>query len=73
MIDGLLFLGMDTHALFVPAHAGVLEVLALLLFLAGTLTIFLTRTRGSFWSIRPEQILMLVVFSAQIVATLISV
>ena len=28
MIDGPLFLGMDTHALSVPAHAGVLEVLA---------------------------------------------
>ena len=27
-IDGPLFLGMDTHALSVPAHAGVLEVLA---------------------------------------------
>jgi phosphoglucomutase len=28
MIDGPLFLGMDTHALSVPAHTGVLEVLA---------------------------------------------
>ena len=28
MIDGPLFLGMDTHALSVPAHAGALEVLA---------------------------------------------
>ncbi|MBU1565542.1 MAG: phosphoglucomutase (alpha-D-glucose-1,6-bisphosphate-dependent) [Proteobacteria bacterium] len=28
LIDGPLFLGMDTHALSVPAHAGVLEVLA---------------------------------------------
>jgi phosphoglucomutase len=27
-IDGPLFLGMDTHALSVPAHAGALEVLA---------------------------------------------
>ena len=27
-INGPLFLGMDTHALSVPAHAGVLEVLA---------------------------------------------
>jgi H+-transporting ATPase len=37
------------------------------------LTIFLTRTRGPFWSIRPGRILLAAVFGTQIVATLIAV
>ncbi|MGA9260521.1 MAG: plasma-membrane proton-efflux P-type ATPase [Desulfobacterales bacterium] len=45
----------------------------LLLSVAGTMTIFLTRTRGPFWSIRPARILLVAVFGAQTVATLISV
>jgi H+-transporting ATPase len=40
---------------------------------AGHLTIFLTRTRGPFWSIRPARILMVAVFGTQAVATLIAV
>ena len=40
---------------------------------AGHLTIFLTRTRGPFWSIRPAKILWLAVLGTQIVATLIAV
>jgi H+-transporting ATPase len=40
---------------------------------AGHLTIFLTRTRGPFWSIRPARILWIAVLSTQIVATLIAV
>jgi H+-transporting ATPase len=40
---------------------------------AGHLTIFLTRTRGAFWSIRPAKILLIAVFGTQIVATLIAV
>ena len=40
---------------------------------AGHLKIFLTRTRGAFWSIRPAKILLLAVFGTQIVATLIAV
>jgi H+-transporting ATPase len=41
--------------------------------LAGHLTIFLTRTRGPFWSIRPAKILWVAVLGTQIVATLIAV
>ncbi len=41
--------------------------------MAGHLTIFLTRTRGSFWSIRPARILWAAVLGTQIVATLIAV
>jgi H+-transporting ATPase len=40
---------------------------------AGHLTIFLTRTRGPFWSIRPAKILLIAVFGTQAVATLIAV
>lgn len=40
---------------------------------AGHLTIFLTRTRGPFWSIRPARILWMAVLGTQTVATLIAV
>jgi len=40
---------------------------------AGQLTIFVTRTRGPFWSIRPARILWGAVIGAQVVATLIAV
>nr|WP_321451355.1 plasma-membrane proton-efflux P-type ATPase [uncultured Carboxylicivirga sp.] len=40
---------------------------------AGHLTIFLTRTRGPFWSIRPARILWIAVVGTQIIATLIAV
>ena len=40
---------------------------------AGHLTIFLTRTRGPLWSIRPARILLAAVLGTQIVATLIAV
>ena len=45
----------------------------LMLSVAGHLTIFLTRTRGPFWSIRPARILWMAVLGTQIVATLIAV
>ena len=38
---------------------------------AGHLTIFLTRTRGPFWSIRPAKVLWIAVLGTQAVATLI--
>jgi H+-transporting ATPase len=41
--------------------------------IAGHLTIFLTRTRGPFWSIRPARILWMAVLGTQTVATLIAV
>lgn len=40
---------------------------------AGHLTIFLTRTRGPFWSNRPSTILLLAVIGTQIIATVIVV
>ncbi|MHA3098851.1 plasma-membrane proton-efflux P-type ATPase [Acinetobacter brisouii] len=53
---------------------GHIQVLMYLkLSVAGHLTIFVTRTRGPFWSIRPSKILLAAVFGTQIVATLIAV
>jgi len=40
---------------------------------AGHLTIFVTRTRGPFWSIRPARVLLGAVIGTQAVATLIAV
>jgi H+-transporting ATPase len=40
---------------------------------AGHLTIFLTRTRGPLWSIRPARVLWIAVLGTQTVATLIAV
>ena len=40
---------------------------------AGHLTIFLTRTRGRFWSNKPANILIFAVAGTQLVATLIAV
>ncbi len=40
---------------------------------AGHLTIFLTRTHGPFWSIKPAKILWIAVLGTQIIATLIAV
>ncbi len=45
----------------------------LMLSVAGHLTIFQTRTRGPFWSIRPARILLIAVFGTQALATLIAV
>jgi H+-transporting ATPase len=53
------------------AHAQTMMYLKLSV--AGHLTIFLTRTRGPFWSIRPARILWMAVLGAQIVATLFAV
>ena len=54
-------------------QAQVQTMMYLKLSVAGHLTIFLTRTRKSFWSIRPARILLLAVFGTQAIATLIAV
>jgi H+-transporting ATPase len=51
----------------------VQTLMYLKLSVAGHLTIFLTRTRGPFWSIRPAKILWMAVLGTQIIATLIAV
>ncbi len=67
---GLFYLGERVFHLDRP-HIQTLMYLKLSV--AGHLTIFLTRTRGPFWTIRPARILWMAVLGTQIVATLIAV
>ena len=67
---GLFYLG---ERVFHFDHAHIQTLMYLKLSVAGHLTIFLTRTRGPFWTIRPARILWAAVLGTQIVATLIAV
>jgi H+-transporting ATPase len=67
---GLFYLG---ECVFGLDRAHIQTLIYLKLSVAGHLTIFLTRTRGPFWSIRPARILWVAVLGTQIVATLIAV
>ena len=67
---GLFYLG---ERVFHLDRAHIQTLMYLKLSVAGHLTIFLTRTRGPFWSIRPAKILWGAVLGTQIVATLIAV
>jgi H+-transporting ATPase len=67
---GLFYLGERVYHL---DRDQIQTLMYLMLSVAGHLTIFLTRTRGPFWSIRPAPVLMLAVLGTQIVATLIAV
>jgi H+-transporting ATPase len=67
---GLFYLGLN---IFHLDHAHVQTLMYLKLSVAGHLTIFLTRTRGPFWSIRPAKTLWIAVLGTQAVATLIAV
>jgi H+-transporting ATPase len=67
---GLFYLG---DKVFDLGHPRLQTMMYLMLSVAGHLTIFLTRTRGPFWSIRPARILLLAVLGTQTIATLIAV
>ncbi len=67
---GLFYLG---ERVFYLDRDHIQTLMYLKLSVAGHLTIFLTRTRGAFWSIRPAKILWMAVLGTQIVATLIAV
>jgi H+-transporting ATPase len=54
-------------------RAHIQTLMYLKLSIAGHLTIFLTRTRGPFWSIRPARVLWVAVLGTQTLATLIAV
>jgi H+-transporting ATPase len=69
-IFGLFYLSLNVFHL---DHAHTQTMMYLKMSVAGHLTIFLTRTRGPFWSIRPANILLIAVFGTQAVATLIAV
>ncbi|WP_286822816.1 plasma-membrane proton-efflux P-type ATPase [Legionella steelei] len=67
---GLFYLG---DRVFHLDHQHLQPMMYLMLSVAGHLTIFLTRTRGPFWSIRPAKILLFAVIGTQIIATFIAV
>jgi H+-transporting ATPase len=67
---GLFYLG---ERVFHLDRAHIQTLMYLKLSVAGHLTIFLARTRGPFWSIRPARILWVAVLGTQILATLIAV
>jgi len=67
---GLFYLG---ERVFHLDRAHIQTLMYLKLSVAGHLTIFLTRTRGPFWSIRPARVLWIAVLGTQMVATLIAV
>jgi H+-transporting ATPase len=67
---GLFYLG---DRVFHLDHPELQTMMYLTLSVAGHLTIFLARTRGPFWSIRPARVLWLAVLGTQLLATLIAV
>jgi H+-transporting ATPase len=67
---GLFYLG---ERVFRLDRAHIQTLMYLKLSVAGHLTIFLTRTRGPFWSIRPARVLWMAVLGTQAVATLMAV
>ncbi len=67
---GLFYLG---ERVFHLDRGHVQTLMYLKMSVAGHLTIFLARTRGPFWSVRPARALWMAVLGTQIIATLIAV
>jgi H+-transporting ATPase len=67
---GLFFLG---NSVFHLSRETIQSLIYLKLSVAGHLTVFVARTRGPFWSVKPARILVIAVVGTQIVATLIAV
>lgn len=67
---GLFYLG---EKVFNFDQSHIQTFMYLKLSVAGHLTIFLTRTRGPFWSIRPAKTLWIAILATQLIATLIAV
>ena len=67
---GLFYIGKH----YLHLNLAVIQTLMYLkMSVGGHFKIFITRTRGAFWSIRPAKILLVAVFSTQILATLVAV
>lgn len=67
---GILYIGKEALQL----NREVLQSLIYLkLSVAGHLTLFVARTKGHFWSIRPSKSLLIAVISTQLIATIITV
>ena len=67
---GLYYIGYEIFHLSLDT---LQTLLYLKLSVAGHLTVFVARTRGPFWSVKPAKVLVLAVIGTQIVATLIAV
>ncbi|MFX1489636.1 MAG: metal-transporting ATPase, partial [Promethearchaeota archaeon] len=75
------FIGVGSSFLFLYIGIGILHLSPILLqsfiylklSVAGHLTIFVARTRGPFWSIKPPKILLFAVIITQLIATIITV
>jgi len=67
---GMFYLG---ERVFHLDRATIQTLIYLKLSVAGHFKIFLTRTRGPFWSIRPAPVLLVAVFGTQVLATLVAV
>ena len=67
---GLLYIGLDLLHL---NHTVLQSFIYLKLSVAGLLALFMARTMGPFWSIKPAKILLLAVIGTQLTATLITV
>ncbi|MGG8495399.1 plasma-membrane proton-efflux P-type ATPase [Tenacibaculum sp. TC6] len=67
---GLFYLG---EKVFHLDRNTIQTLIYLKLSVAGQLTIFVTRTRGAFWSIRPAKILLGTTLATQLIATLVAV
>jgi H+-transporting ATPase len=67
---GMLYLG---ERVFQLDRDTLQTLIYLKLSVAGHLTIFVTRTKGPFWSIAPAPVLLIAVIGTQVVATLIAV
>jgi H+-transporting ATPase len=67
---GLFYLG---ERVFHLDREFIQSLMYLKLSVAGHLTIFVTRTRGPFWSIRPARILIIAVIGTQLIATVLAV
>jgi H+-transporting ATPase len=67
---GLFYLG---ERVFHLDREFIQSLMYLKLSVAGHLTIFITRTRGPFWSIRPARVLLAAVMGTQLIATVFAV
>ncbi|MCB0660425.1 MAG: plasma-membrane proton-efflux P-type ATPase, partial [Saprospiraceae bacterium] len=67
---GLFYLG---EKVFLLDRDMIQSLIYLKLSVAGQLTIFITRTRGPFWSIPPVKAMVFAVATAQVIATLVAV
>jgi H+-transporting ATPase len=67
---GLFYLG---ERVFHLSRENIQTLMYLKLSVAGQLTIYVTRTRGPFWSIKPARMLLLATGGAQVVATFVAV